>query len=147
MAVLEQKIQQQIDTLEDLAYEKYVKGLVDESFQLRKQAWSLYPEPKENWNEAYNSAKYLYEAYMAVGSLSDVREWLNEMIWNNDVHHYSDEECLFYTGKYNFKIGNYKEAYEDFSQVVKIAGLRYFEDEEPEYLEFYKNPEILKTGQ
>ena len=140
MAILNDEIQTRIDELTDLAYEKQQAGKYDESFELLKKAWNLYPDPKENWNEAYNTAKYIFEDYMNLQKYHKAKEWLNEMIKNDNNLHLSNEDCLFNIGKYQFCVQQYEDALNHFKEVVKIAGFRYFEDEDPKYLDFYKNP-------
>lgn len=141
MALLEDEKQSEIDNLTELAYQKFQQGLHDESFKLLEQAWDLYPDPKENWTEAYNTAKYVCEDCFAVNNFPEAKVWLNRMIANNNNLHHSDDECQYYVGKYLFETGEYERALENFKEVVKEAGLRYFEDEDPKYLDFYKNPQ------
>jgi tetratricopeptide (TPR) repeat protein len=140
MAILEQKIQERIDELIDLAYTKFEEGKIEESFSIQKEAWDLYPEPKNQWYEAYNTAKYIYLDYLNIKSFDEAKIWLNRMIdINNNLH--SRDEVWFETAKYQYEIGDYKESYDKLKLVVEDAGFRYFEGEDPKYLDFYKNPE------
>ncbi len=139
MAVLDRTIQTKIDELSNSAYEEFEAGNKDDSFRMLKEAWALYPEPKNNWNEAYNTAKYIFLDYMKLKKYGDAKEWLNNMIEVNNNLKLSNEDCLFNVGKYRFDTGKEKEAFEIFDKVVKVAGMRYFQDEEPRYLKFYKN--------
>lgn len=143
MAILDQKIQSKIDGLSNSAYEEFEAGKKEASFKLLKEAWELYPEPKNNWNEAYNTAKYIFLDYMKLKRYNDAKEWLNKMIEVNNNLHLFNEDCLFSIGKYQFDTGKEKEAFETFDKVVKSAGMRYFQDEEARYLKFYKA--ALKT--
>ncbi|NDV66667.1 hypothetical protein [Bacteroides sp. 224] len=141
MAVLDDKIQEEIFRLENLAYERFQENKIDEYFKLSEEAWSLYPEPKNNWNEAYNSAMYIVNVCFSIKDYDRAKKWLNEMINVNNNLHQSDEELAHYIGKYHFDTGNYEEALMRFKEVVQEAGFRYFEDEDPKYLDFYRNPE------
>ena len=141
MAILNEELQEKIDELIDSAFIKFEEGKFEESFSLQKRAWDIFPDPKEQWNEAYNIAKYIYTDYLNVGRFNEAKEWLNKMIENNKNLHLEDEDVWHETAKYQFEIGEYKDSYDKFKQVVEDAGLRYFEDEDPKYLEFYKNPE------
>ncbi|MFK6999561.1 hypothetical protein [Flavobacterium oreochromis] len=96
---------------------------------------------KKNWNEAYSLAKEIYQAYLLDEKYDEAKEWLNKMIENNNNLHLEDEDVWHETAKYQFETGDNKESYDKFKKVVKVAGLRYFEDEDAKYLEFYKNPE------
>ena len=141
MSLLQETLQEQIDELIDLAYSKSEEGKIEESFSLLKKAWDIYPEPKTQWNDAYNTAKYIYLDYLTMKKLDDAKFWLNKMIENNNNLHLEDDDVLFETAKYQFETEDYENALNKFKEVVKEAGFRYFEDEDPKYLEFYKNPE------
>jgi len=141
MALLNETIQEEIDNLTELAYEKFQNNQKEESFKMMEQAWNLYPDPKENWTEAYNTAKYICDDCFAINDFPKAKIWLNRMIANNNNLHHSDEECQYYIGKYLFETGEYEKALENFKEVVKSAGYRYFEDEDPKYLDFYKRPQ------
>ncbi|AKK74221.1 hypothetical protein OK18_17865 [Chryseobacterium gallinarum] len=141
MAVLDLNLQAKIDELTDLAYTQFEESNTEESFKLLKQAWNTYPDPKEQWNEAYNTAKYIFLDYMSLQNLAEAKVWLNNMIRVNNYLHLNDEDCYFNYAKYQFEIGEYKESYDKLKQVVEAAGFRYFENEDPKYLEFYKNPD------
>lgn len=140
MALLEEKKQLEIDNLREKANE-YWDTDKSQYYKLLKDAWSLYPEPKNNWTEAYSLAQELSSAYLDEGYFDEAKKWLNEMIDNNNHLQHSFEDCSFNIGKYLFCIKQYEDALKHFKEVVKEAGLRYFEDEDPKYLDFYKNPQ------
>ena len=96
---------------------------------------------KKNWNEAYSLAKEIYQAYLLDEKYDEAKEWLNRMIENNNNLHLEDEDVWFETAKYQFEVGDYNESFDKFKLVVEDAGFRYFEGEDPKYLDFYKNPE------
>ena len=73
--------------------------------------------------------------------LAKVTYKVNELIENNNNLHLSDDDVWFETAKYQFEVGDYKESYDKLKLVVEDAGFRYFEGEDPKYLDFYKNPE------
>ena len=73
----------------------------------------------------------------------DAKIWLNRMVENNEALHLSDDEVEHFEAKYYFETGDFKKALEKWKISVKDAGLRYFEDEKKEYLDFYKNPENI----
>ena len=146
MAILEKKLQEKIDQLIDFAYTKFEDGKMEESFSLQKEAWNLYPEPKNQWNDAYNTAKYIYLDYLIIRKFDEAKIWLNRMIENNNNLNLEDEDVWFETAKYQFEVEDYKESYDKFKKIVEVAGFRYFEDENPKYLDFYKNPDkYIKT--
>jgi hypothetical protein len=60
-AILDKEIKEKISVLISTAYRFSDSGMDEKSFELLKKAWNLCPDPKENWNEAYNIAKYIFE--------------------------------------------------------------------------------------
>jgi tetratricopeptide (TPR) repeat protein len=140
MEQLDTEKQLQIDHLREYANEYWEKDKY-KYFNLLIEAWKLYPEPTENWNEAYSLAKELFNAYLGDKLFDEAKKWLNEMIKNNNNLHLFDDDLWFNVGKYYYETGIYEEAYNKWKAVVKSAGYRYFEDEDPKYLDFYKKPQ------
>lgn len=48
MAVLDKKLQDEIETLTDLAFEKFLNNEIEKSFILSEQAWDLYIEKRRS---------------------------------------------------------------------------------------------------
>ena len=156
MALLDEKLQEKIDELINKSYDFTQNDDYDKSFELLLKAWELYPNPKEQWNEAYNLAKYIFQDYMTVKKMAEAKKWLEKM---NEINTAlkkesetlaSDEEVDFNAGKYYFETGNFEEAYRLWREVVRRSGgknhFRYFEDEDKKYLEFYKNQTKLQEN-
>ncbi len=137
MAILDKSLQNKIDDLSNQAYEKFQNGETDASFSLLLDAWHLYPEPKSQWNESYNTGKYIFQDYIRVGDFEHAKLWLNRMIDHNNERHLFDYDVTFNVGKYYFETGDYQTAYQKWQYVVSEAGLRYFEEEKKDYLDFY----------
>ena len=135
MAILDYNIQAQIDGLSECAYDKSKRKEFYACLKLHEQAWSMYPEPKNNWNEAYNTAKYAVDDSFKMLDLDNVKKWLNRMIYINNNLHQSDEELAHYIGKYKFEIKDYQGAFEDFKNVVQVAGMREFDNEPSKYMD------------
>jgi tetratricopeptide (TPR) repeat protein len=151
--LLDEKIQSKIDELMDKSYDKLQEGNYDEYFKLINQAWELYPEPKEKWSESYNTAKYIFKDYMDIKNFDEAKKWLEKMQKINDAYRAwdansgYDEELNFETGKYYYETNNLEEAYKLWREVVHGSGkshFRYFDGENPKYLEFYKNQKKLE---
>jgi len=139
MAVLNEELQEKIDDLGELAYEKFQNNEIEESFNLMEQAWSLYPEPKENWNEAFNTAREITDDCFKIKDFNRAKIWLDNMTKVNNNLHQDDDYLAYYMGKYHFEIGNFEKALTSFKEVVEEAGFRYFESDDPKYLDFYRN--------
>lgn len=142
MALLEQDLQNKIDE-KRFGANKFFKTDKGEYFKLKQEAWDLYPDPKNNWNEAYALARDFFKVYLFEANFDKAKEWLNKMIDHNNNLHLFDGDVTFNVGKYYFETGDYKTALEKWQSVVKDAGLRYFENEKKEYLDFYNKPESL----
>ena len=113
---------------------------VDTFLQNAEEGWDKFPEPKNTWNQGYNYAKMIFKHLLDHHRLDDAQIWLNRMIDNNNTLQHSDREVTFNVGKYYFEKGDYKNAFEKWQEVVKDTGMRYFESEKKEYLDFYNNP-------
>lgn len=140
MAVLDLKLQNEIDG-KRFGANKFFKTDKEQYFKLKTEAWELYPEPKDNWNEAYSLAKDFFKVYLFESNFVKAKEWLNKMIANNNNLHLFDNDLCFNIGKYYFETGEYKDAYEKWKAVVEDSGFRYFENEDKKYLDFYKSPQ------
>lgn len=140
MAQLDKLKQDEIDNLRFSANQFY-KTDKTKYFEMKLKAWELYPKPKNNWSEAYSLAKDFFRVYLRENENEKAMEWLERMIENNESLHLDDDDINFNIGKYNFEIGDYEVALKKWKEVEKEAGLRYFEREKPEYLDFYLHPE------
>ena len=147
--LLDEKTQAKIDEIIDSAWdesqendEKYLKILI--------KAWDLYPEPKEQWSESYNTAKYIFHGYMDIKDFKEAKNWLGKMVKINNAHVAWDEnsgypgDIDFEAGKYHFETVNFEEAYNSFREAVKQSHFRYFDGEDKKYLEFYKKQKTIK---
>jgi hypothetical protein len=140
MAILDKKTQDKIDNLRFNSNQYFLKER-EKYYEMKKEAWNLYPEPKNNWNESYSLAKDIFESYLFEEKKTETIEWLNIMIHSNNELHYFDDDCLFNIAKYKFRVKEYEESLKKFKEVVKEAGMRYFEDEDEIYIDFYLHPE------
>ncbi len=139
MTVLDIEIQSKIDDLTNQANENWDNR--DIYYSKILSAWDLYPTPKENWNEAYNTAKEIFEAYIIDEKIDKAKEFLNYMIIHNNNLHLFDYDLSFNIGKYFFEIKQFQKALDEWQNLVNQIGYNYFEDEDPKYLDFYQNPE------
>lgn len=48
------------------AHRLYNAGDLQSYLEFHERAWSMYPEPRNNWNEAYNTAKYAVDDCFSV---------------------------------------------------------------------------------
>jgi tetratricopeptide (TPR) repeat protein len=110
MELLEQKAQDQVYEMENLAEEKLQQNDFTAMMEYMDKAWELYPEPKTNWTEAYNTAKHGYLlAKDIVKDFDLAKEWLNRMINDNNINHSFDGDIEFNIGMYKFDTGHLKK--------------------------------------
>ena len=143
MAVLDAEIQGKIDELRGLGFRE--KDTI-KKFKIMEKSWELYPEPKTNWNEAYNTARYAFNMAIAAKDQKEARKWLDRMINNNNTLHNNDIQIQHETGKYLYETGDFEGAYDSWDKIVRIKMVSYrnFEDEDPKYKKFYKEQRALK---
>ena len=142
MAVLEKEIQDQIDKLIDDAYLDFQNEKYEESYNKNVKAWDLFPLPKTQWNEAYNTAKYIFNDMIILKKYDLAKQWLNEMIAQNNNLHLMDFDLSFNIGKYHFETSDFEKAKEEWDLLVKQQGLRYFGSQPAEYLAFVKSKTV-----
>jgi len=145
MALLESEINSKVESLKSEATAAWKINDVDGFLATGEAAWDLFPNPKSNWNEGYNFAKFMFKGSMLKNELTGAELWLSRMVDNNNSLHNFDSDCEFNEGKLLFTQGRFEAALDKFNYVVKDAGFRYFENEDPKYLEFYRDPEKYKT--
>ena len=144
---LDKSTQDKIDKLVDEAYEEFQQGKHENSFKLLFDAWALFPEPKKKWNESFNLATYIINDYLTLDDLANAEKWLSRLEEIDNNLNISKGTVLFIKGKISFEKGEYQSAHESFKASVKEGeGFRYFEDEDPKYLDFYTHPEKYMGG-
>jgi hypothetical protein len=111
------------------------------------EIWSLLPNPKENWTESFRTANALFVLYLEdFREFKDAEVWLDKLRLVEEKIHYSIGEVLFCEGRLYFELEEYDKAFKTFKTTVKEGkGLRYFEDEDPKYLDFYTHPEKYQS--
>jgi tetratricopeptide (TPR) repeat protein len=122
---MEQEIfekQEQVEKLLELSVEEWEKGNDTASKKCLIEAWDLYPEPKEKWTEAYNTAKWIYHDYMYNKDYVEAAKWLNQMIKDNNTNRDYHGDLEFEIGKYKYELGLYEEALEYFMIATKEGG-------------------------
>lgn len=137
------KIESKLELYLTKSSDFYEKGDVIQAGKFLIKAYEIIPEPKEEYNESYNYCSYvlgyiLNENY----NLEMAENWLKELEKINTNQKCWSGSYEFYAGKTYFELRKYSLAKKFFDICVEIGkGTRYFEDENPKYLDFYKNPE------
>lgn len=136
-------------TLEELVNEssiQYESGNIAKAKDLLVEAFNKIPEPKEEYNESYNYCSYVLNFIIDEGlDANEAEQWLNELIKISETQKIWKGNIDFHKGKVYFELNKYEEAHKAFEVSVKEGkGFRLFEDEDPKYLDFYRNPEKYK---
>ncbi len=147
MKIFEKHIEDSINDLMDKSSKAYDDNDNAKSFGYLVQAFEIIPEPRYEYNEAYNYCSYVLDFILEEDyRINEIAEkWLNNLkniaqrqkCWSGSID--------FFEGKTFFRLKDYNKAYDSFQKSIEIGkGFRYFEDEDPKYLDFYKNPEKYK---
>ncbi|WP_324027840.1 hypothetical protein QSV08_07805 [Maribacter sp. BPC-D8] len=121
----------------------YEKGNTIKAGECLVKAYEFIPEPKEEYNESYNYCTYVLDYILDENyNLDKAENWLKELEKINKSQKCWSGSYEFYAGKTYFELKNYSLAKKFFDICIKIGkGNRYFEGENPKYLNFQKNPE------
>ncbi len=145
MPLLDQEIYNQVIQRGKQAITMLQAYDLDGFFKSAEEGWSLFPDPKENWNQGYNYAKMVFKAAFEHKNMDCAKTWLIRMVENNNNLKLYDCECQYYEGKYYFETAEYESAFNKFRYVVNGADYRYFDENDSKYLEFFKK-ELLSKG-
>jgi tetratricopeptide (TPR) repeat protein len=140
MADLPIDIQKKIDNLIDEAYEYFQKGNTKESFSNYNKAFDLILEPKNKYGESFNIIKYLLDDYITIKDKDKAYEKIKDLEKYYGLR-YDAGELELIKGKTFFEFEDYNEALQYFDIAFKKSKGREFQDEDPKYLDFYKNPD------
>jgi tetratricopeptide (TPR) repeat protein len=140
MADLPIDIQKKIDNLIDEAYEYFQKGNTKESFSNYNKAFDLILEPKNQYGESFNIIKYLLDDYITIKDKDKAYEKIKDLEKYYGLR-YDAGELELIKGKTFFEFEDYNEALQYFDIAFKKSKGREFQDEDPKYLDFYKNPD------
>ena len=81
MAILENTLQVEIDAVSMHAHRLYNAGDLQSYLEFHERAWSMYPEPRNNWNEAYNTAKYAVDDCFSALDMKNAKTWFDRMAY------------------------------------------------------------------
>jgi len=123
------------------AINKLNENELEEGFTAAEKGWEAFPESGAKWNQGYNYAKMFYGRALQYHDMAIAKLWLDRMTENNDTLHIFDFEIDHMKAKYEFEAGNPDKAFELWQNLVKQKGVgyRYFENDDPKYIEFYKS--------
>lgn len=136
---LPNQIQDQFEKIDEKIENYYEKGNHNKIIELELEKWSLLPDVKENYDESFFIAKSLVDEYTQLKNNSEAKRWI-DIFFLCDKERSDDGEREFVAGKSYYEFNEYQNAYEEFKIAFQKSEGRSFQDEDPKYLDLYKNP-------
>lgn len=81
MAILENTLQAEIDAVSAHAHRLYNAGDLQAYLEFHERAWLMYPELRDNRNEAYNTAKYAVDDCFCALDMKNAKTWFDRMAY------------------------------------------------------------------
>ena len=136
---LPEEIYDKFDKMTDEAYELFMNGAYDKSFEKYKECLNIIPEPKKDYGDSSNVIEWMVDNYLKIQDYSNAIVWverLGEYLKNKDILGDWD----FLKGKVYFESGSLEKSLENFKTAYTKAGKDVFIEQDAKYLDFYKNP-------
>lgn len=136
---LPEEIYDKFDKMSDEAYELFMNKQYEKSFEKYKECLNIIPEPKRDYGDSSCVIEWMVDNYLKIQDYSNAITWvekLGEYLKNKNI--LGDWEFL--KGKVYFEAGNLVKSLENFKIACTKAGMNIFEEQDPKYLDFYKNP-------
>ncbi|MFK1432507.1 hypothetical protein ACIU0H_02455 [Pseudomonas aeruginosa] len=108
-------------------------ALAEEKFL---HAWSVIPEPKEEYDYAQSLSRGLVTFYRNVKDYERAKSWIPVMALMYGSA--SDPSVQFLAGTVHFEAGEFDHAFSLFKSLYDSFGTRPFQGEEKKYLDFLK---------
>lgn len=139
MTELDIELKEKIQTLIDESLDVYSDDSIDECIELLEKAWSLVPDPKENWEEGYLVTHEIFETYFIACEFELAHKWA-EIYLKCDEKHRNFGDAEFYLGKMAYEEEELDKARKYFEIADKKSGGRVWPGEdEPKYYKFFKS--------
>ena len=137
---LPDKLYEQFDKLSDEAYELFQQKRYNASFQKYEKCLSLFPEPKGDYSDYSNVMEWIIDNYLAINDYSNAKKWVEKLgtVFKNQG---ILGDWDFLKGKVYFHSGDFNIAWKSFDNAYKKAGMDCFKEQEPQYIDFYRNPQ------
>lgn len=138
---LPNQIRNQIEKLDEKIENYYENENHHKIIELELEKWSILPDAKENYDESFFIAKSLVDEYTQLKNKIEAEKWIS-IFFLCDKERIDDGEREFVAGKSYYEFREYQNAYKKFKTAFQKSEGRSFQNEDPKYLEFYKNPDI-----
>lgn len=132
---LDPALDQEISATLKAGYGEQVKGNWEAAEQLYLSGWSLFPEPKYDWDMSKITLYDISDFYLSWKKYDKAREWANEVFKTKVLP--GDAGPHVVLGKIEYDAGNPDAAFRHFSEAYSLAGKRGFAQIDKSYLDFY----------
>ncbi|CAM4413474.1 hypothetical protein [Zobellia nedashkovskayae] len=140
MAVLESDAYDKVIVKGKEALQSLKENNFDHFDKYSEEAWNLFPDPKESWNQAFNFSKMILKTFLEDNKLEKAEIWYNRMRLIEENLGLWPEEYEFYSGVIYFEKEEFEKAQKHFNNMFQLDKGRSFEGEDPKYKDFYLNP-------
>lgn len=137
---LPKQIQKRFDLIDDQIEIYYEEKNHKKIIELELEKWDILPNIKEDFDESFFIAKSLVDEYTQLKNEIETSKWI-KLLFLCDKERIDDGEREFIAGKSFFEFNEFQKAYDEFKIAFHKSEGRSFKDEDPKYLEFYRNPE------
>jgi tetratricopeptide (TPR) repeat protein len=136
---LPEDIYDKFDKMTDEAYELFINKQYEQSFKKYKECLSIIPDPKKDYGDSSNVIEWMVDNYMKI------QDYSNAIIWVENLGEYLKNKNIlgdweFLKGKVYFESGDLEKSLDNFKAAYAKAGRSIFNEQDPKYLDFYKNP-------
>jgi len=138
MAQIQAPIKVKFEALINESNEQFHSGKHQESMLLLEEAWELIPEPKGIYSESYHVVEDIIDTLFLLQDFNKAYEWSTK-IFTTGFMRFDTGGKEFISAKAAYELGEFDLAKEFFNFAFKKSEGRCFEDEDPKYLEFFKN--------
>ena len=109
-------------------------------WQLEK--WNTIPDPKEDWEESFRTAKVLITLYSKYQvTFEEAKKWLSQLSFLDEKQQQHPGEFNLMKGKVLFEEAKYDDALDAFKDAYIQSEGHCFGAGDDIYFDFYRNPE------
>ncbi|GGI28369.1 hypothetical protein [Pedobacter mendelii] len=120
-------------------YQKMDNSSKKMSLEFMEKEWDNLPDEKYITSETSIIALMMINEYMYFKDFEKAKKWADILSKNRKGSNTGGNEMIL--GKIYFEEGNFETAKHYFNDAYEKSKGREFQDEDPKYLDFYRNPE------
>lgn len=132
---LEKTLSDEIISCINAGYAQKKTGAYNEAERHYLRAWSLFPEPKYEWDSSQITLYSIADFYLEWKKFDKALDWVN-LVFKTAVLP-GDASPYVVIGKIYFEAANLDLAFDNFNKAFSLAKKRGFDGEDKKYLDFY----------